>query len=748
MAQEEIIFKVGVDTGDSVQEVNEVGNAFDNVNKKVVLSGRSLAELQEEFKKVTNELKALNPNSKEFGELAEKAKALKTEMKAVGNSLNDTTDHTKKSFVGLRQELKQLTVQLQNLDPASKEFENVARRAGQIKEQMRGVADAINDADPEKFGGKFQRTAEGIAGAFSAVTGAQALFGQQSEEIEKQMLKVQGAIALTQGISAMKELKNDALDFATSIKTKLVGAFTSLTAAELTNAQATGTMTTLQKVYTFVVGASTGAMKAFRIALAATGIGAVVVLLGLAADAMGFFGKTTDETAEKVKKLKERQQAYKDQLQAELDLLTKLRAERKDGTTQLENNIRVMKAKGASDKEVYEAERSLIKKQLDELAFALGYKGSLNLEERNKKRQLLTDLQVLDAEYNRKTKEETEKANEEASRKAKERKDKNKQLAEQEAQERLALQRKIEDLTVANIDDANTRDIMSLKLKHDRELEEMQKQYGKKKEFAELEKQLLIQQETEKTALLDEQKKAKDEKAKAEIEKANNDAKALLEADIIRAEEDFNLKQQKRIELENLDFAQQMANSELTNGERELLKAQHEANLVGIAKDSADRQKQIDEATKQSKIELMNAVGSIFGELAGLSKQASGVQKAFAITQVAIDTATALSGLTSISFSPTNGDNIINPLGPYIKLATGTAKIISNMARVKSILGSGVSVAPPTTGGGPNANLGIGANQGAQQTVQAQSTYKVVVVDSDITKMQDKTKKVNAISTI
>jgi len=192
-----------------------------------------------------------------------------------------------------------------------------------------------------------------------------------------------------------------------------------------------------------------------------------------------------------------------------------------------------------------------------------------------------------------------------------------------------------------------------------------------------------------------------------------------------------------------------MANTELTNGEREILKAQHEANLVGIAKDSADRQKEIDEATKQSKMELMNAVGSIFGELAGLSKQASAVQKAFAITQVAIDTATALSGLTSISFSPTNGDNSFNPLGPYIKLATGTAKIISNMARVKSILGSGVSVAPPTTGGGPNANLGIGANQqGTQQTVQAQNTYKVVVVDSDITKMQDKTKKVNAISTI
>ena len=696
MAQEEIIFKVGVDTGDSVQDVNKVGDAIENVGKD----------------------------------------AKKTDG----------------SFVNLRKELKQLTIQLQNLDPASKEFETVARRAGQIKEQMRGVADAINDADPEKFGGKFQRTAEGIAGAFSAVTGAQALFGQQSEEIEKQMLKVQGAIALTQGISAMKELKNDALDFATSIKTKLVGAFTSLTTAELANAQATGTMTTLQKVYTFVVGTSTGAMKAFRIALAATGIGAVVVLLGLAADAMGFFGDSTDETAEKVKKLKEKQQAYKDQLQAELDLLTKLRAERKNGTTQLENNIRVMKAKGASDKEVYEAERALIKAQLNELAFALGYKGSLNLEERNKKRQLLTDLQVLDAEYNRKTKEETQKANEEAIRKRDERKVKNKQIAEQEAQEQLSLKRKIKDLTIANIEDETLREQEALKEKHRREKEDLQKHYADKKvakeDFDKLMLELDKNSAIETAKLTEEQNKVKSEKEKEAQNKKFEDQKAFIEAELIRAEEDFNLKQQKRIELENKDFEIQMANTELTDGQRELLKARHEANLVAIAKDSADRQKQIDEATKQSKMELMNAVGSIFGELAGLSKQASAVQKAFAITQVAIDTATALSGLTSISFSPTNGDNIVNPLGPYIKLATGTAKIISNMSRVKQILGSGVQVAPPTTGGGPTANLGIAATQGTQQTVQAQSTYKVVVVDSDITKMQDKTKKVNAISTI
>jgi hypothetical protein len=716
MAQEEIIFKVGVDTGDSVQDVNKVGDAIENVGKD----------------------------------------AKKTDG----------------SFVNLRKELKQLTVQLQNLDPASKEFETVAKRAGQIKEQMRGVADAINDADPEKFGGKFQRTAEGIAGAFSAVTGAQALFGQQSEEIEKQMLKVQGAIALTQGISAMKELKNDALDLAMSIKNTVVNAFKSLTTAQMINATETGSLTLLQKGYALAVGTSTGAMKAFRVALAATGIGLVVVALGFLVEKMISYMSSTDDAT----KAQDRLTASTKRFNAERERMNK----KMNDSIDFEKNY--AKAVGASEEKIYEIEKNSFKKreaqrESDYYANLLRIetlknkkKNALNAENMDLvksineeitnvktknnelidlKYQLQRDEKVLTAQHNTDLKKEQNDANKEALAKQKEAGQKAKEQREKEDAENLALRRKITDLLIANIKDEDEREKALLAEKQKRELEDLKAQYGKKKEFAELEKQLKIQQGIEVAALEEEQKKEKDEKAKAEIEKANNDAKALLEAEIIRAEEDFNLKQQKRIELENLDFAQQMANTELTNGEREILKAQHEANLVGIAKDSADRQKEIDEATKQSKMELMNAVGSIFGELAGLSKQASGVQKAFAITQVAIDTATALSGLTSISFSPTNGDNSFNPLGPYIKLATGTAKIISNMARVKSILGSGVSVAPPTTGGGQNANLGIGANQqGTQQTVQAQSTYKVVVVDSDITKMQDKTKKVNAISTI
>ena len=685
MAQEEIIFKVGVDTGTAKSDVDKVGDSVENVGKE--------------------------------------------------------TKKTAGSFTSLRKELKDLTIQLQNLDPASKEFEKVAQRAGQIKEQMRGVADAINDADPEVFGGKFQRTAEGIAGAFSAVTGAQALFGQQSEEIEKQMLKVQGAIALTQGISSMKELKNDALDLATSIKTKVIGAVTSLTGAELANAQATGTMTALQKVYTFVVGASTGAMKAFRIALAATGIGAIVVLLGLAAQAMGVFGDSTDETAEKVKQLKERQQAYKDQLQKELDLLTKLRAERKGGATDLENNIRILKAKGATDKEVYDAERALIKKGLDELSFALGYKGSLNLEERNKKRQLLTDLQVLDAEYNRKVKEDQKKANEDALAKQKEQSEKLKAQKEKEAQERIDLQRKINALNIANVDDVNLREILSLKEKHRIELEELKKQYGKKKEFAEMEKKLKSIQGKELDTLNTEQNKT-------EQEKRNKSAKAQLEADIINAENDFNEKQKKRIELENLDYEQKKTNTELTNGEQLLLKAQHEKNLNDIAQESKDRQIMLDEELANSKKNLQNELMNVFGAIAGLSEENSALQKAYALTQLSIDTAKSIS---SVIAGATAAAASTGPAAPFVLagyIASGIATVTTALSTANKILNApSPSVKAPQMNR-PTDNTQNGGAQGTQTQVNAQSTYKVVVVDSDITKMQDKTKKTQLISSI
>jgi hypothetical protein len=739
---EEIIFKVGVDTGDSKTKVDNVGDAFDNVNKKVELTGRSFKELQDELKKVTQELQSLNPTSKEFENLTKKANDLKKEMKAVGDSMNETTNDTNKSFTNLRKELKQLTIQLQSLDPASKEFETVAKRAGSIKEQLRGVADAINDADPEKFGGKFQRTAEGIAGSFSAITGAQALFGSSTEEIEKQMLKVQGAIALTQGISAMKELRNDFTDLASSIKGKVVGAFASLTTAEMANATATGTMTGLQKAYAFAVGTSTGAMKAFRLALVATGIGALVIGLGFLIEKMMSY---TSSTADADKK----QKALNTTLEKQNTILERNKKKLQDSQSFNEDYA---KAVGASDKKVLEIQKKgisdrdlqrkqeifIIEDQIKQLRnlYIAAYvdedferakelnkqiqdkqtaKSNLIKEDVDLKRQ----LKLLDANFDR---EQDQK-----------RIDKHKaELAEIHANNLKKIE--LENARILEQETLENEYYDSLKTQQDLEVQAVRDKYNKIIETTKDNEVLLLAQQKELDAIAT---KYKEEKDKTESER---------KANIAQQEEDFmnsyydattNVIQKEKDAINEKYFY-------LTTKAEE-----YGLSTIELERQRVEELNKLDEVQAESKRELANAIGGIFGELAGLSKQASNIQKAFAITQVAIDTATALSGLTAISFSPTNGDNVINPLGPYIKLATGTTKIISNMARVKGILGSGVSVTPPTIGGA-NANLGANTTNGTQpqQQVSAQSTYKVVVVDSDITKMQDKTKKVQAISTI
>lgn len=725
MAQEEIIFKVGVDTGDSVQDVNKVGDAIENVGKD----------------------------------------AKKTDG----------------SFVNLRKELKNLTLQLQNLDPASKEFETVAKRAGQIKEQMRGVADAINDADPEKFGGKFQRTAEGIAGAFSAITGAQALFGQQSEEIEKQMLKVQGAIALTQGISAMKELKNDATELASSIKSKFVTAFQSLNASQIANAQATGTMTMLQKAYNIVVGTSTGALKGFKLALAATGIGALILAVGYlianfdklkssinrSLSTAKSFETTTTKQAEAARHASDNFSEYERTLKrlgyTEDQINKKRQASFKNAIEMTEREIK------ASQK-LYE---ELINNKKVNAFGNLLFGGDEDIKEQKEKikktKESLEKLKNDQFDYNAQIKEDKKQAiedekqkqkqaNDEAVRNAKDRKERLKQQQEQEAQERLTLQRKFEDLTVANIDDANARDIMALKLKQDREKEDLKKQYAGKKALKEEFDKMMLELDAnhilEKDKLVEEQKKAQENQRKEEeakdLEAKNKkfeDQKTSLEAEIIANAENFAIKQKKELELENADYEQKKLNAQGNKSQLELIEAQHAANIKAINKEATDYQKQLDEELKNAKMSLVDQTSAMFGELANASQQGSAIQKAFAITQLTIDTAKSISSTIAGATAAAAAGGPAAPflIGGYI--ASGIATVTKSMSAAKKLLNAPMPSVQPPTASRPEETAQT-TQQGTAQGIQAQSTYKVVVVDSDITKMQDKTKKVNAISTI
>ena len=103
------------------------------------------------------------------------------------------------------------------------------RTAGRYKQELEELDFAIDAAR----GGSDQlfRAAQGVTAGFEVAAGAVALFGGQSEELEKVMLKVQGAMVFSQGLKDLKEFSPALLNLAATVRGKVVTAFTTLRGA-------------------------------------------------------------------------------------------------------------------------------------------------------------------------------------------------------------------------------------------------------------------------------------------------------------------------------------------------------------------------------------------------------------------------------------------------------------------------------------------------------------------------------------
>jgi hypothetical protein len=171
------------------------------------------------------------------------------------------------STMSLRAELKKLQTDLQSGKLTGAAFDEGIKKAGLMKDQIIDVnnrikALATDSADVALRGiGDF---ANGAVGAFSAVQGGMALFGNESQDVQKAIMKLQATMTLLNGVTAI----NNALQADSAGMMALQSAKVSV-------------LTGLQTLYATVVGTSTGALKLFRIALVSTGVGAIVVALGL-----------------------------------------------------------------------------------------------------------------------------------------------------------------------------------------------------------------------------------------------------------------------------------------------------------------------------------------------------------------------------------------------------------------------------------------------------------------------------------
>jgi hypothetical protein len=154
--------------------------------------------------------------------------------------------------------LRGLKNELNALEEAGKggteQFRQLEREAARLEDQIGDTRARVANlaSDTFKFDAAVQAT-QGLAAGFEIAQGAAALFGSESEDLQKALLKVQAATAIANGVQQVANLLLEE----SAIKTLV------LTRAEAALAVVTGT--------------STGAMKAFRIALAATGVGLLVI---------------------------------------------------------------------------------------------------------------------------------------------------------------------------------------------------------------------------------------------------------------------------------------------------------------------------------------------------------------------------------------------------------------------------------------------------------------------------------------
>jgi hypothetical protein len=262
---------------EALKEFGAQSDQFKTAAAKAEVLEKAIDDVKQSQNEATNALKQFGENSQEFTEANERLKALEVTAKGLSD---EVAEKLEPKFVALNRQLREAKKEAQELAEqfgfASDEFKRAAERADDIDDQIKRVNATISSIDTEGKIETFGKALQGVTGAFSIAQGAAALFGDESEAVEQALLKVQSAIAIQQGVNGLIEGGKAAKALAISLG--LV--------PQAAQAGAVG-------------------MKALSAATISTGIGAIVVLVGVLAATLIDFGDDTEEARNRYQKFKE-----------------------------------------------------------------------------------------------------------------------------------------------------------------------------------------------------------------------------------------------------------------------------------------------------------------------------------------------------------------------------------------------------------------------------------------------------------
>lgn len=246
-----------VDTLESLKQIDKsVADEFKKNNAVIQERLKLLGEQKQSTEKLGTSVEDLNTDLNELDQTMKKSDAA-GKMQKFAEETEKVTTKTR----SLKAQLKDLRQELALMEQAGQRntaaYRKMRAEAGLLEDQMGDTAAQIRvmASDTRRLDAALS-LASGVAGGFAVAQAGAALFGEENEDLQKSMLKVQAALSAVNGLMAISQtLQKDSA------------------ASVLIFGKA------WQSLSRFIT-TSTGATKAFRIALISTGIGAFVVLLG------------------------------------------------------------------------------------------------------------------------------------------------------------------------------------------------------------------------------------------------------------------------------------------------------------------------------------------------------------------------------------------------------------------------------------------------------------------------------------
>jgi len=338
MATENIIFKVLFDTTDATKQVASLDGVMENATKQVdefnknvkggadglsnlakakkTFNDISIAESTNEIKELSAELSNATAKEKDFGKAGKESvdayKKGKIDQVQATKQLGDAIDKGVVATQKMAVETEKMAGKMKSYKAQISELKAILPTLSgeeyvQAQAKLANLTDAMGDqqaqikllaSDTRALDTTMQGLQLGV-GVFAGLQGASALFGEQSADVEKALLKVNGAMAVLQSLQAIQNTLDAESGFVNSVKLYWKELFVKETIAETTaigaNVLATEAEIITTEIDTVATEANTVAKEAGTIATALATAGIALLIAGLVYLALNY-----DKVKEKV----------------------------------------------------------------------------------------------------------------------------------------------------------------------------------------------------------------------------------------------------------------------------------------------------------------------------------------------------------------------------------------------------------------------------------------------------------------